>query len=50
MDVEQLKEDAAAGKLSVDRLIMVIEAQQKRIAELEAQAKSKNPTERMDQS
>lgn len=50
MDVQQLKDDATAGKLSVDRLILVIEAQQKRIAELEALIKAKNPTERLDEA
>ena len=49
MDVQQLKEDAAAGRLSVDKLIDVIVAQQKRIGELEAIIKSKNPTERLDE-
>lgn len=56
MDVEQLKDDAASGKLSLARLIMVIEAQQKqlaklqeRIAELEQQIKAKNPTERLEE-
>jgi transposase len=47
MDVRQLRDDAAAGKLSLDKLIDVIAAQQKRIAELEALVKSKNPTERL---
>lgn len=57
MDVQELKDDAAAGKLSVDRLIVVIEAQQKqlaaqqkRIAELEEQIKSRNPTPRLDEA
>lgn len=56
MDVQQLKDDAAAGKLSVEKLIDVIAAQQahmaaqqQRIAELEALVKSKHPTERLDQ-
>lgn len=49
MDVNELKADAAAGKLSVERLIDVIVAQQKRIEQLEAQLKSKNPTERLEQ-
>lgn len=57
MDVQQLKDDAASGRLSLDRLIMVIEAQQKQIAkqqeqiaELERQIKAKNPTERLEES
>lgn len=57
MDVQQLKNDVAAGKLSSDRLLLVIEAEPKqiaqlkeRIAELEQQIKSRNPTERLDQS
>lgn len=50
MDVQQLREDATGGKLSVDRLIDVIAAQQKRIEELEAIIKSKNPTDRIKQS
>ena len=56
MDVQQLRDDAADGKLSIDKLIDVIVAQQaqiatqqKRIDELEAIIKSKNPTERLDQ-
>ena len=49
MDVQQLKDDAAAGKLSIDRLILVIETQQKRITELEQLIQGKNPTERLDQ-
>jgi len=56
MDVQQLKDDAAAGKLSVEKLLDVIgvqqgliASQQKRIAELESLVKSKNPTERLDQ-
>ena len=56
MDVQELRDDAAAGKLSIDKLIDVIAAQQKliasqqnRIDELEAIVKSKNPTQRLDQ-
>lgn len=56
MDVQQLRDDAAAGKLSVDKLIDVIaalqrqnSAQQKRIEELEAIIKSKNPTDRLEE-
>lgn len=48
MDVQQLRDDAAAGKLSVNKLIDLIAAQQKRIDELEAIIKSKNPTERLE--
>lgn len=50
MDVNELKADAAAGKISVEHLIDVIVAQQNRIEQLEAQIKSKNPTDRLDQS
>jgi hypothetical protein len=57
MDVQVLRDDAAAGKLSVERLIDVIAAQQQHIAaqqlrihELEAIIKGKSPTERLDQS
>lgn len=49
MDVNELKADAAAGKLSVDRLLAVIVTLQQRIAELEAQLNSKNPTDRLDE-
>jgi len=49
MDVQQLRDDATAGKLPLGKLIDVIETQQKRIAELEAIIKSKNPTERLQQ-
>jgi transposase len=57
MDVQQLRDDAASGRLSIDRLIDVVAAQQKqivtqqqRIDELEALIKSKNPTERLKES
>ena len=57
MDIDQLREDAAAGTLSIDRLIGVLAAQQQlladqqaRIEELEAIIRSKNPTERLEQS
>jgi transposase len=50
MDVQQLREDATGGKLSVDKLIDVIAAQQKRIEELEAIIKSKNPTDRIEEA
>ena len=49
MDIEQLKTDVAAGKLSRDKLLSVIVAQQKRIAELEELIKAKNPTARVDE-
>lgn len=56
MDVQQLRDDAARGRLSIDRLIDVVAAQQKligtqqqRIDELEAIIKSKNPTERLEE-
>lgn len=49
MDIEQLKTDVAAGKLSQDKLLVVIVAQQKRIAELEELIKGKNPTPRVDE-
>ena len=49
MDVQEFRDDAAAGKLSIEKLIDVIAAQQERIRELEAIIKSKNPTERLDQ-
>ncbi len=50
LDVTELKADAAAGKISVEGLIDVIVVQQKRIEQLEAQIKSKNPTDRLDQA
>jgi hypothetical protein len=49
MDIEQLKTDLAAGKLSTEKLLAVIVAQQKRIAELESIIKQKNPTARVDE-
>lgn len=49
MDIEQLKTDVAAGKLSQDKLLAVIVAQQKRITELEELIKAKNPTPRVDE-
>jgi transposase len=48
MDIGQLKTDVAAGKLSQDKLLVLIVAQQKRIAELEELIKGKNPTARVD--
>ncbi len=53
MDIEQLRDDAAAGRLSTDRLIDVIVMLHNRINELEKQLeefKGKNPTERLDQA
>ena len=56
MDLQQLKDDAAAGRVSVETLIdvivveqQVIAAQQERIAELEALIKGKNPTTRTEE-
>jgi hypothetical protein len=49
MDIQQLRDDAASGRLSVQKLIDVIVMQQKRIDELEAAIRSKNPTERLDE-
>jgi hypothetical protein len=48
MDVEQLKQDAAAGKLGVDQLLGVIVAQEEEIRRLQAQLASRNPTKRLD--
>jgi hypothetical protein len=48
MDFEQLKQDAAAGKIKVDRLIQIIIAQQEEIERLRAEILSRNPTERLD--
>lgn len=50
MDVRQLRDDLAAGKLSAEKLLDVIAAQQERIAQLEAIIKSKNPTDRLEKS
>ncbi len=50
MDVEQLQADAIAGKISAKELVEVIFALQKRVEELEAQIKAKNPTERLDEA
>ena len=50
MDVEQLKQDAAAGKVGVEQLIAIIVAQQEQIRKLQAQNESKNPTERLEES
>ncbi len=49
MEIEQLKTDVAAGKLSQDKLLVVIVAQPKRIAELEELIKGKHPTPRLDE-
>ena len=56
MDVEQLRQDVAAGTVEVDRLIdliasqqKVISSQQKLIEQLQEQIE-KNPTERLDES
>ncbi len=50
MDVNEPKADAAAGMISFASLVDVIVVQQKRIEQLEAQIKSKNPTDRLDQA
>jgi transposase len=49
MDVEQLRDDASAGKITVDKLIDVIALQQEQIKRLEAIIQSKNPTERLEE-
>jgi transposase len=56
MDMEQLKQDVAEGKVSLDRLVDLIASQQKLIeklqkqcAELQEKIDSKNPTERLDE-
>ena len=56
MDVEQLKQDVAEGKVSLDRLVDLIVSQQKlieklqeQITELQEKLASKNPTERLDE-
>ncbi len=49
MDIEQLKTDVAAPKLSQDKLLAVIVALQNRIAELEELTRAKNPTARVDE-
>jgi len=43
-----LTTDVAAGKLSQDKLLAVIVAQQKRVAELEELIKGRNPTPRVE--
>lgn len=50
MDIQGLKEEAASGKVSVEKLLGVIAWQQERIDELEAKLAGKNPTERLDES
>lgn len=50
MDVEQLKQDAAAGKLQVEQLMSIIVAQQEQIRQLEERLNSRNPTKRLDES
>ncbi len=56
MDMEQLKQDVAEGRVSLDRLVDFIASQQKLIenlqkqnAELQEKIDSKNPTERLDE-
>jgi uncharacterized small protein (DUF1192 family) len=57
MDVQHLRDGVASGNLSSDKLIDVIELQQKQIAslqqqiaDLEARLQGKNPTARLEQS
>ena len=57
MDMEQLKQDVAEGKVSLNRLVDLIVSQQKlieklqkQIAELQEKLDGKNPTERLDES
>ena len=63
MDVDQLRQDVAAGTIALDRLVELIASQQKlieqhqtQIGELQAQVEKlneqlgKNPTERLDES
>lgn len=50
MDVEQLKQDAAAGKLDARQLIAIIAAQQEQIRRLQEQLGARNPTPRLDES
>lgn len=56
MDVDQLRQDVAEGKIDLDRLIDLIVSQQKlisqlqeQIAGLQEQVDSKNPTEKLDE-
>lgn len=49
MDVEQFKQDAAAGKISVDQLVEIVVAQQELIRKLQDQVASRNPTPRLGQ-
>jgi uncharacterized coiled-coil protein SlyX len=56
MDMEQLKQDVAEGKVSLNRLVDLIVSQQKLIeklqkqnAELQEKLDGKNPTERLDE-
>ena len=50
MDAEQLKQDVAAGKLSVEQLLNIIVAQQEQIRQLQEQLNTRNPTQRIEQS
>ena len=56
MDAEQLRQDVAAGTVSLDRLVELIASQQKLIEQQQAQIEQlieqlgKNPTERLDES
>ena len=56
MDVDQLRQDVAEGRVSLDRLVDLIASQQKLIeklqkqnAELQEKFDSKNPTQRLDE-
>jgi len=56
MDVEQLRQDVADGTVNVDRLIDLIDSQQKLIQQLQTQIEElkennkKNPTDRLEES
>lgn len=60
MDVDQFRQDVAAGRVELDRLVELIASQQKVIQQLQAQVdklkeenkklKEKNPTDRLDES
>jgi transposase len=56
MDVDQLRQDVAAGTIKLDRLVELIASQQKLIQQLQEQNEKlkeqikKNPTERLDEA
>ena len=56
MDVDQLRQDVAEGRVELDRLVELIASQQKLIQQLQDQIEKlkdqigKNPTERLDES